>query len=228
MLTKAESELKFVKSRDLLPTVEVDIDCIPKELHGYGDLVANAISTIAAKYPKMRATIYVYQSPSVNFNYPQQTWSAFFGVAGDEKVLDVLHDAFQAVKIKNVRFSDYIDQSVGVKRFHVQGGVVWRPLEDGTWYSGSETLVADVAVIEHEKVADIAVIEHEEVADGENIRVSTPTRYRAARADATVGTIRKKIEEVFGLPEGSVALCGQDKKPLRRDATIGTLRNRWE
>ena len=94
MLKRPESELQFVRSRDPLPTVEVDLDCIPEELHGYGELVTKAMSAIAAKYPKMRATIYVYQGQSINFHH--QTWSAFFGVAGDKKLLDVLLKAFQA------------------------------------------------------------------------------------------------------------------------------------
>ena len=66
MLKHPESELKIVRSRDPLPTVEVDLDCIPKELNGYGELVTKAMSAIAAKYPKMRATIYVYQGQSMS------------------------------------------------------------------------------------------------------------------------------------------------------------------
>ncbi|WP_282177300.1 hypothetical protein [Vibrio nereis] len=54
------------------------------------------------------------------------------------------------------------------------------------------------------------------------------TRYRTVRSDARVGSIRTTIEEVFGLPEGSVKLCGPDGAPLRADARIGTLRRRWE
>ena len=67
MLKRPESELQIARSRDPLPTVEVDLDCIPEELHGYGELVTKAMSTIAAKYPKLKATIYVYQGPSINF-----------------------------------------------------------------------------------------------------------------------------------------------------------------
>lgn len=53
-------------------------------------------------------------------------------------------------------------------------------------------------------------------------------RLNVARADAKVSTIRRKIEELFGLPEGSVALCGPDKKRLKGNARIKTLRRRWE
>lgn len=223
MLKRPESELQIVRSRDPLPTVEVDLDCIPKEMHGYGELVTKAMSTIAAKSPKMRATIYVHQGLSTNFH--QQTWSAFFGVAGDKKMLDVLQKAFKAAKVVNVRFSDDIDPSTALKEFHVQDSYVWRPLESGTWYAdsqGDEDLAEDAFA----EANDLDL--EAEVVDGGDSRISSPTRFRVARADASIGTIRKKIEEVFGLPEGSVALCGPDKKGLRADATIATLRKRWE
>lgn len=45
---------------------------------------------------------------------------------------------------------------------------------------------------------------------------SVPSRYQAARADASIDTIRRTIEAVFGLPAASVALRGPDKKNLRR------------
>ncbi len=223
MLKHPESELQIVRSRDPLPTVEVDLDCIPKELNGYGELLTKAMSTIAAKYPKMRATIYVYRGQSINFH--QQTWSAFFGVAGDKKLLDVLLNAFQGAKLDNVRFSDYIDPSTATKEFHVQDGYVWRPFESGTWCTDSQD-EEDLAEDAFAETGDFEVAA--EVPDGRDSRISSPTRFRVARADASIGTIRRKIEEVFGLPEGSVALCGPDKKGLRGDATIATLRKRWE
>jgi hypothetical protein len=60
------------------------------------------------------------------------------------------------------------------------------------------------------------------------LKVKAPGRYRAARADASVGSIRRQIERVFGLPEGSVSLRGPDGKALRSDARIAILRRRWD
>ena len=59
-------------------------------------------------------------------------------------------------------------------------------------------------------------------------RAKRKGRLNVARADAKVSTIRREIERVFGLPEGSVALCGPDKKRLKGNALIKTLRRRWE
>lgn len=58
-------------------------------------------------------------------------------------------------------------------------------------------------------------------------KTQTPARYRAARGDARVGTIKRKIEEAFGLPSGSIVLIGPDGKSVRADALISTLRRRW-
>lgn len=55
-----------------------------------------------------------------------------------------------------------------------------------------------------------------------------PARYRAARSNARVADVRQSIEQVFCLPEGSVALCEKDGRALRGDAFIKTLRNRWQ
>ena len=223
MIERPESELQFVTPHDPLPTVEIDIDSIPKSYHGYSDLVTRALSSVAKKAINMRATIYVYQGMSINFH--QQTQSAFFGVAGDKELLNVLLNAFQSAKVGNVRLSDYIDPSTATKDFHVQDGHVWRPLETGTWYTASQ----DENHLNEDSVSENEALElNAEVINGESRQISIPTRFRAARADASIGSICKKIEEVFGIPKGAVRLCGPNGKPLRKDAKMSTLRGRWE
>jgi hypothetical protein len=49
------------------------------------------------------------------------------------------------------------------------------------------------------------------------------TRTRAAREDASVQTIARKMAQFFGLPDDSVALVDKKRKPLRGQDTIGTL-----
>lgn len=56
----------------------------------------------------------------------------------------------------------------------------------------------------------------------------TPLRYTAAKKNASVATIKKEIEKVFGLPQGSVALCKPDGSPIKSNAKIGTLRRFWD
>lgn len=222
MLTRPANELQLVKPNGPLPTVEIDIDSLPEELQQYGDFVVDALTPFAFN-SGIVATIYVYQGPSVNFH--QQTWSAFFGVANNKSLLDAIFKSFSAIKNINIRYSDSISPSSATMDFHLQDGHVWRPYEAGTWYcdSGDSTLLKNGPDASAEQLNTRA----EELEEGAS-RMSIPTRFRAARADASVGAIRKTIEEVFGLPEGSVALCGPDKIALRADATIATLRKRWE
>jgi hypothetical protein len=59
-------------------------------------------------------------------------------------------------------------------------------------------------------------------------RSEDASRYRVARSDAPIGTITAKIEEVFGLPQGSVVLVKRDGCKKRSDASIQSLRDEWE
>jgi hypothetical protein len=59
-------------------------------------------------------------------------------------------------------------------------------------------------------------------------RTEDATRYRTARSDAPIGTITAKIEDVFGLPEGSVVLIKPDGRKKRSNASIQSLRDEWE
>jgi len=221
MIEKSVTDLNLVRPNDRLCTVEVDLNSIPEELFGYGDLVAQTIQPFAASSPELRATIYVYQGPSVNFQ--ENTFSAFLGVAGQNKkeLLTLLLHSFRRVSGVKARNSDYIDASMGLSEFHMENGVVWRPSDATTWYS--ETQHSDDEKNGVEEITD----DQEHVHIEKNRRNSSPVRFRAARSDTTVGVIRTKMEEIFGLPEGSVALCDPDGKHMRSDAKIGTLRNRW-
>lgn len=59
-------------------------------------------------------------------------------------------------------------------------------------------------------------------------RSEEPTRYRVARNDASVSSITSAVEDIFGLPEGSVKLVRPDGTKKRADATIRSLRDEWE
>lgn len=232
LIEKPENDLSFVKTKEALPTVEVDLDSIPDTFFGYDSLVANALRPLA-KNPAAVATVYVHQGMSVNFHDP--TSSAFFAVAGPKIVLNQILQGFQRVPGIRVRFSDYISTSGTRRQFHVQEGEVWRPLDAITWYSAHDD--DKEAVTGSEDLGDQDSTHKAEATDNNDsiagqhpgiARTSVATRFRRARSDASVGGVRRGIEEIFGLPAGSVALCGPDGKPLRSDAKIETLRRRWE
>lgn len=128
-----ESELKIRRPKDMIPTVEVNVNALPAEADPYGPFIEQVLAKAAARSEKLRASIYVYQGQSVNFFKP--TWSAFFGVAGSMKLLEQIERAFEEIGTEDVRMSDYIHMSMGPCEFHIESGKVWRPLEPGRWYS---------------------------------------------------------------------------------------------
>ena len=230
MQEKPVQEMKFVKSQDAIPTVEVDIDSIPSSEY-FDDLLFVALKQYAASNPKTTATLYVYESQSTNFHEP--TYSAFVGIAGTDKLLPVALNAFRKIEGVRARYSDYIGISQGQPKFQIQEGDVWQPSDALTWYSGASNNTGD----DPEESWGDSVEERTSVLDGEGApeqdsvvvtKQEQGLRFRQARSDASVGSIRSTIEQVFGLPEGSVQLVGPLGKVLRADAKISTLRKRWQ
>ena len=54
-------------------------------------------------------------------------------------------------------------------------------------------------------------------------RVAKGRRFKALRSDAKIGNALKTIEQVFGLPKGSVQLVNSTGRRTRSDKTIGSL-----
>ena len=242
MIKKSVSELAFVNSGSPLPTVEVDSQSIENAGFSIYRTVMQVLTRLAEQDTSLRATLYMYGSVSVNFHEP--CWSEFLLVAGPKKVLLALGAGFEQLSTVKSRFSDYISSSTALRTFHVEDGLVWEQEDACTWYSHGQRL-ADLTAETEEGSDDAEPIEEDEedeVWDVEELDASDEqdedlavviasrkaARYRAARSDAKVSSIRAAIEEVFGLPEGSVALCGPDRRALRGDARIRTLRKRWE
>ncbi len=59
-------------------------------------------------------------------------------------------------------------------------------------------------------------------------RKENPVRFRAARSDASVGTIQRRIERDYQLPAGSVHLVDPKGKSKRADAKIKRLLREYE
>lgn len=242
LIRKSANQLKFLNAKEPMSTIEIDLDSLPEGSFGYAQLTETALAPLAAASPDLHATVYVYQGPSVNFG--DYGYSAFFGVAGDRRVLGALFSTFGGTAGLKVRHGDQIRQSQALRQYHLEDGNLWLPLEEGVWYAGAGDMdsedpdEADEEDVEEtlsddEDDADDGVADEGQEAGGDeeaapSTRMEQPARFRAARSDASVGTISRSIEAVYGLPEGSVALRGPDRKVLRADATIRTLRRRWE
>ena len=214
MITRRSDELKFRRSKKHLATVEVDIESLEEAGKDFPDTLYESLTLFAESDEECSASIYVYPTTSCNFmaRKGELTYSIFIGVIGDRRILNVLYKSFSSIKGVNVRFSDYINLNESNLDYHIENGLVWRPLEFGTWW----------ADYEESEDPEFLIEEEEEKSSNEK-----PLRYRSARKDATVDSIKRQIESVFGLPEGSVALLRRDGSKLRADAKIGTLRKCW-
>jgi hypothetical protein len=58
-------------------------------------------------------------------------------------------------------------------------------------------------------------------------RVRRPVRFNRARSDGSVGALKRRITNDYGLPEGSILIVGPDGRAIRTDARIGTVRKRY-
>ncbi len=50
-------------------------------------------------------------------------------------------------------------------------------------------------------------------------------RYRNARNDSSVGSMEKRIEHDYGMPEGSISIRNSDGSNARSDKKIHSVRN---
>ena len=242
LIRRASSDLNFVKSKCSLPTVEIQIESLETKKLSFPKIVCEALANFAKKNPKIHSTIWLYGTVSTNFH--KYGWSEFLAVAGPINVLEALFEAFNSIPGVECRYSDYIDPKQGRRVFHVEEGRLWEIEDARSWFSSGPVTGGDASMVEEtesgvEEEADDEPLdatnlgldkEENDLSDETEVarRQSQGVRFRAARSDASIESIRQKIEQTFGLPEGSVALCGPDGRPMRKDAFIRTLRRRWE
>jgi hypothetical protein len=216
MKTRSLLEMKLLHSRDPQPSVEVQPDTLGSA--GFDDIAARALDKLARAEPNVHCTVYRYSSPSVNFHQPG--WSAFLVVVGDQKsttaALGAMTEAFsRASPAAKCRMSDYVRPADATELFHLEDGAFWRAEDADTWVTRCDERASAPRVAESPSIVD--QVTTTDAANNIAVRRNT-------RADATVNSVRRQIETAFGLPEGSVALCGPDGRPLRGDALIRTLR----
>lgn len=208
-------ELKIVETSSPMPSIEIDIDSTTANNHR--TIIEESLVDYAEQNPALTASIYDYISPSVNFG-PQKN-SVFFVVAKSKGFLKYIYSSLKAERSIHTRYGDHIQPSKARLAYHIESGKAWRRDEEYSLTllgSPDEELPGDFF-----EGADLP-----DVLEQSNKRAAV--RSYKARSDASVRSIKSAIETAFGLPEGSVALCGPDGNPLRADAKIKTLRKRWE
>lgn len=123
-------ELKLVGQKKILPSVEVDVAHDNAVFFACETVIAAILGTLAKSKP---VTVYVYETPSINFGRP--TNSIYFVVGGPERVVSLLHSALRTVPGADVRFGEMIAAKNCVPRLHWEEGVVWVPHDGDEWRS---------------------------------------------------------------------------------------------
>ena len=211
------SELNFPSNHNNLQSIEINIDSIPEQYDGYDYFIRKALLSSIESDDLKNASVYVWGSLSASFMIPN--YSIFIGIKGNSKLLDKILYEFNRVKEINTRRSGSANSSFDHIQYHIQDGKIWQPMDAITWY-------CEDGISDNNNTEDWD--DDDETQNQTRTNQELPSRFRIARSDASVGTIRSTIESVFGLPEGSVALCDPSGRPLRADAKIATLRKRWE
>ncbi len=206
MIIKYEEYLQLQQSTEPISAIEVDIDALEALDEDFSTVLSNALALFSEDNKDACTSVYTLLSPSYNFK--EVTYSGFIGVLGDEKLLDFLMQSFSSIKGTRIRQSEPLDARQSTLEYHLENGLVWIKNIPGTWWAKNT--------------------EESDETDEPSSKPTEATRYRAARSDATVATIKAQIEAVFGLPEGSVALLSPDGSKIKSNAKIATLRNRWE
>ncbi|MDR5785310.1 hypothetical protein P9281_01900 [Caballeronia sp. LP003] len=225
MSTRSSSQLNFVVAPSHAATLEIasgslsDADRIMT--------MRSVLSRYAAFDANARASMYLQRVVSVGFGELTLADQIFVAdVAAAPGLLAVLLESFESCDAC-VRFAGELATDGAQCAIHLEDAHVWMNEDDDRWYA-SNLIDSDEAwpASASDDIDEIGAV-CEVMPEQATGRARSPSRYRAARGDASVGSIRRRIEAVFGLPEGSVDLCGPDGRALRADARIATLRRRW-
>lgn len=219
-MDKSSDQFSFIKSGQSMRVLEIpaddlercDFDEVIREVFCKGHIGRN-----------VHATIYTYfEMGSCNFGSPMCD-SFFFGVCGSPQFAEQL--ILVAINILNIRVheSSYLPLDGITRRYHIQDGEAWI-YADAYTYTLMDMDV-DAAQLENEP-GEVEEMELGESTQQKNTMVARRTY--VARSDSSIGTLIQRINEVFGLPEGSVKIFKPDGARLRADSTVGRLRELWD
>ena len=123
-----KSQLNLEGADDVLPTIEVDTANNIEIAQLCIDAIRRGLRSIQPAKWRRRVTIYSYETVSINFGDP--TESIFFGVAGPEKILLMLHAILGSVPGARVRYGDEMAARGSVPILHLEDGTVWQASAD--------------------------------------------------------------------------------------------------
>jgi hypothetical protein len=137
MITRPASELRFVFSRESLPTVDLDTDSLPFFSTLGLNVLTDLLQPLASAEPDLVATIYHYNQYSPQF----ENNTAYFAVAGPAHLLTTLMQGLTQSPVIKVRACEGVMPPTALPQYHLQDGRVWCPHDFLHWSARSNSAV---------------------------------------------------------------------------------------
>ena len=212
-----ESNLHIKRPRSRIATIEVDVFSLETQDEPFPKVIQRVLNRLAKDERKPCFSVYTYITQSYNFREP--TTSILIGATGGQKILEPLLMYFRSIKGVRARAGEYINPRQALLEYHIEDGHVWKPYEEGFWWHQDEN-ESDTHIRETREYRK----ESQEITSLSDL----PRLSRETVDKSKIRDIKQKIEEVFDLPHGCVVLVKPDRRRIRSDATIGTLRSHWD
>jgi len=216
---------------------QIDSDRLssPLDEGGWLEKLSERLIEVAVEHPNLTLYAATWVGPSVEFG--SGGWSTWFAMKGPKVLRDRIAAVLRELLPSRLLKTGITDasQSSWLDSLYIAQGCVWRPWDASEWIcvqpnnpdaTGDEQVLPDLS-----STGDSEEYSPDDAMNSPVAEVKPPKqalRYRAAKGDASVGTIQATIEKMFKLPEGSVKLINPDKSFSNRNQSIRRLRERWE
>lgn len=212
--------------------------------------LARALIDLAEAYDSSELLCATCAGSSVDFGHAG--FSVWISCAGSPPLVkecgDLIEEIFPKKFIRRGRAAASQSWS---ERIRVADGKVWMPVDAATWFevgAGVETIDESDNSDEFDEFDEPILCIEDLVGDDETeeqddieadngelelIRATTKLKHKkkkinAARGDVVSSYYQRRIEIMFGLPEGSVKFVNPDGSVSKANQLIRNLRARWE
>lgn len=195
--------------------------------------LAKALVDLAEAHETSELLCSMSSGPSVEFGH--HGYSVWIACVGSPPMVKACGDLIEEIIPPHSLRRGRVDGSQQwVQRIRMADGRVWVPDDAATWRSVDVgPLTFEDLEEESEPVSLERSLDFEQDDDVASTASSTSKSRRTRRAhvahsDVKVSYYQKKIEKMFGLPEGSVKFVNPDGSVSRANLLVGNLRARWE
>lgn len=215
---------------------QIDNDRLPppQEDGEWESALALALHDLAEAHSAAELAIFTWSGDSVDFGH--QGFSVWLTLSGSPPLVKAARDKLVEMIEPRYRRADVVNPHASWQaRIRICDGQVWVPEDAASWATLANA-PADASVIESEiKEAPTQPKWFDDVEDELPTDEAKPPR-KARRAglrqsfqyNVRLSYYQRKLEELGGMPEGSIRFLTPDGELANPSMHVGTLRRRWE